>query len=113
MQVIKKKDLIYKLLLNNPRFRDNDQALISHIWGLEIPNLQTTTAEHVLSLLADKKLSNPVSIWRTRQKVQQEIPSLRGALYNKRHAAAEIVKKEIVNQQIDFFNAIYRENKEA
>ena len=113
MQVIKKKDLIYKLLLNNPKFRDNDQALISHIWSLEIPNLQTTTAEHVLDLLANNKLTKPSSIWRTRQKVQQEIPSLRGALYNKRRAAAEIVKKEIVNQQIDLINAIYRENKKA
>jgi len=113
MQVIKKKDLIYKLLLNNPRFRDNDQALISHIWSLEIPNLQNVDGAYVLTLLANNQLSNPVSIWRTRQKVQQEIPALRGALYNKRHAAAEIVKKEIVNQQIDLINAIYRANKEA
>ena len=113
MQVIKQKDLIWGLLLNNPRFRDNDQALISHIWSLEIPNLNITNAQQVLDLLADKKLSNPVTIWRTRQKIQQEIPALRGALYHKRHAAAEVVKKEIVNQQIDLINAIHRANKEA
>tara|TARA_R110001592_G_scaffold136690_2_gene353997 strand:- start:1452 stop:1793 length:342 start_codon:yes stop_codon:yes gene_type:complete len=113
MQVIKQKDLIWGLLLNNPRFRDNDQALISHIWSLEIPNLQNVDGAYVLTLLANKQLSNPVSIWRTRQKVQQEIPALRGALYHKRHAAAEVVKKEIVNQQIDLINAIHRANKEA
>ena len=89
MGIIRKKDLIYKLLLENPNFRNNDQALISHIWATEIPNL------------ANINLSNPVSIWRTRQKIQQHIPAVRGTLYNKRIEAGEQIKIEIVNEEID------------
>ena len=53
MQVIKQKDLIWGLLLNNPRFRDNDQALMSHIWSLEIPNLNITNAQQIVNQQID------------------------------------------------------------
>lgn len=101
MEIIRKKDLIYKLLLENPNFRNNDQALISHIWAAEIPNLANINGSDVLSLIANNKLSNPVSIWRTRQKIQQHIPAVRGTLYNKRKEAGEQIKIEIVNEEID------------
>ena len=40
-------------------------------------------------------LSQPDTITRARRKVQEEVPSLRGDKYHKRHSATEIVKEEI------------------
>ena len=46
-------------------------------------------------IIQSGRLSQADTITRVRRKLQEEIPSLRGANYEKRHAATKVVKEEI------------------
>tara|TARA_R100001369_G_C3322075_1_gene169116 strand:- start:2387 stop:2698 length:312 start_codon:yes stop_codon:yes gene_type:complete len=95
MKIGTKKEEIYNLLLDEESFRDNDNFLIAVIWKDEIANLWEKTALDLLELIANDGLTSPESIRRTRQKIQQENPSLRGDKYNLRHKGQIEVKQEL------------------
>jgi len=88
MNIKKKTKVISYLLEKYPHLRDDDYKLIATVWKMEVEqdnNIRTMSAMKLLTLMANGKLSNPESIRRSRQKIQQEVESLRGENYYKRH----------------------------
>ncbi|MEY4334563.1 MAG: hypothetical protein RLZZ196_3313 [Bacteroidota bacterium] len=91
------KDVIIDLLTNKEHLRDNDQALIANIWWRELvtQGKDKSTAFEMLKVFSEGKLSNPESIRRARQKIQEEQPELRGQSYRARHREQDNVKEQL------------------
>ena len=80
-------DRVKKLLIDKPHLRDSDNKLIASVWYLElgkINKVENMGGMEVLKSLADGKLSSSESIRRSRQKLQEELPDLRGKTYKRR-----------------------------
>jgi altronate dehydratase len=91
-------DLVKHYLTINPKHRDNDNSLIATIWAKECGGMSTVTnisAYEFLKLFADRKLTNPETIRRARQRIQQEYPELRGETYLERQQESKYVKQNI------------------
>ena len=94
-----------EILRECPDARDDDNDLIATYWRQElmvikheeVKNSVLTQREIDLFyfIVRNGMLSNPESIRRSRQKLQQVNPKLRGEKYNERHAAAKKVVKEL------------------
>ena len=97
MEIIAKSKDIRALLEKSPHLKDDDKKLIATIWWHELRELgiDPEPFRRLLDLFVDGSLSNPESIRRTRQKLQQEYPGLRGEIYKKRHQHQEQVKEEL------------------
>lgn len=86
---------VKEILINNPEAKDNDNLLLAMIWTDDLVKGEYSSYE-VLYLLSKGSLTNPESIRRCRQKLQEEIPELRGEKYNQRHKELEpMIKNEI------------------
>jgi hypothetical protein len=85
---MKTKEEVKNLLKNKPHLRDSDPKLIATYWWLELKNknidLNKMTGFEFVKMFADSKLTNVKTIERMRRKIQEEIPELRGRLYNER-----------------------------
>ena len=113
MKILNNKDLIWALLLENVNYRNNDNLLAAAVWNEQCANLDQLSAIQFLDLLIENKVAHFETIRRTRALLQKEIPALRGTLYNKRKGLQEDVKKELVTDAIQKFNALYRQSKKA
>jgi hypothetical protein len=92
------KDTIYQLLHNNPRLRDDDNKLIANIYIKELGGLDKVkqmSAFDFLTVFASGSLTSTESIRRTRCKVQEEDPKLRGECYHKKQVTGVIVSHQI------------------
>lgn len=89
------RDKVIQLLKSDAKYREDDNKLIARIWYQESINLGCTTAVELLSALGKGQLTSSESIRRSRQKVQQEIPELRGKNYNARQEESGQVKKDL------------------
>lgn len=89
------KERIYKLLVDNGNLRNSDQKLIALIWFQECSKLNVMTAFDFLQKFSRGEFTNPESIRRTRQKIQEEIPALRGTNYKKRQENQTNIKKQL------------------
>tara|TARA_Y100001963_G_scaffold130500_1_gene186867 strand:- start:218 stop:529 length:312 start_codon:yes stop_codon:yes gene_type:complete len=102
---MKYDDIITKLLTEKPRLKDDDHALLANIWWLRVSDtmlykLSPEEMEGVkkfLGEIANKNMPDSESIRRTRRKLQEQNPELRGKLWEKRQAHAKTVAKEIHN----------------
>ena len=87
---MKLNDKVKAYLETIPSTRDNDQELISRIWASELRKegfeLREGSIADFLNLHAKGRLSSSESIRRSRQKLQQDNPSLRGARYQERQS---------------------------
>ncbi len=88
-------------LKEKPETRDNDQKLAACIWTSDIGNAEickNMSAWDFLLKFAKNKYTNPDSISRCRQKVQEHNAELRGKKWEKRqNNAKNNVKEEIRN----------------
>ena len=93
------KQLIIKLLTKHEHLRDSDLALISNIWWIELKDagLHESSIFDMLTYFSNDNLTNPESIRRARQKVQEEMPELRGKSYQKRHKEEKNFKEKVIN----------------
>ena len=89
------KDKVIDLLRTDARYRDDDNKLIARIWFHEFESCPGESAKDLLSALALGKLTSSESIRRSRQKVQEEYPELRGTKYKIRHEEAEKFKEDL------------------
>lgn len=93
------KDRVEKLLREFPHFRDDDHRLILAVWNEDIaltgndPNQMHYST--FVNLFVRGLLSNPESIRRTRQKLQQDYPGLRGKAKEQRDAKQDEIKSEL------------------
>ncbi len=93
MITLKIKDKVQRLLENYPHLRDSDEKLTANIWLSETP--KDATAFEVLQMYAEKKLTNAESIRRSRAKLQEENPELRGKNYELRHKEETRILQEL------------------
>lgn len=93
MITIKVKDKVQELLERYPHLRDSDEKLTANIWLSETP--KGATAFDFLQMYAEKKITNAESIRRSRAKLQEENPHLRGENYEKRHKDADRILQEL------------------
>ena len=90
------KDKVKALLIKSPELRDDDNRLIASYYYHESEyNLLKITALDFLSDFAEGKYTNPETIRRCRQKLQEQYPELRGKLWEEKQCAANEVKKEV------------------
>lgn len=94
---LKIKDKVRVLLERCPETRDNDNLLISDFWKAEMiyNKNEVLYTLNFLDLFARGDFTNPESIRRCRQKLQEENPALRGTNYKQRQKEQESVKKEL------------------
>jgi hypothetical protein len=91
--------LVASELTQHPDTRDNDFLLSLNIWVKQMGKISKDEWLFLRKLLTahnEKKISNFETIRRTRQKLQEENPSLRGRKYHDRQNQAEKFRKEIV-----------------
>jgi len=82
-------------LENSTKMRDDDALLMADIWRQQLAELGAKSVYDVLNAIAGRMVTSPESIRRSRQKVQQDYPNLRGTVYNQRHAKEIEVLKEL------------------
>lgn len=94
------KPVVERLLTMYPELRDNDNKLIVMVWREQDRNLknQHTSALYLQQKLAYGKLANPETIRRVRQKLQEDVPKLRGKKYYERHGKAHEIRKAIATK---------------
>lgn len=95
VQITTTKELVRRYLQRFPELRDNDNRLLANVWSKEVKALGIQSAEFLLKALADGKLTNPESIRRSRQQLQEQHPELRGELYKEKQAKQITVQKEL------------------
>jgi hypothetical protein len=97
----KLRQRIEELLVALPHCRDDDNRLIANIWQKELLSIcgdegySKLSGQELLGLYAKHKLSNPESIRRMRQKIQELQPLLRGKSYKARQKHQGKVKQQI------------------
>ena len=98
MKIKNVKKKVTQVLERHPQSRDNDMSLLAIVWNDELGGKDATdtmSAFELLCLLSRKEISNPVSLWRCRQKVQEENESLRGDKWKARQEHSKNVVEEI------------------
>ncbi len=90
-------DRVRRILEKNISARESDQFLSATIWYNELIDLgiDKETALKLCRLIKDNKLTSFESISRSRRKVQEEVPSLRGRNYFERHRNKTKIRKEL------------------
>lgn len=88
---------VRKILENHPQTRESDQFLSATIWFNEMLALGIGRDEaiKVCKLIKENKLTSFESISRSRRKVQEETPSLRGRNYYERHRKQTKIRTEL------------------
>ena len=100
-----KANKVEEILREYPDARDNDQELVAKYWQQELMAIKHKGGtdsiltyreiDLIYYIIQSGRLSQADTITRARRKLQEEIPSLRGANYEKRHAVTKVVKEEI------------------
>jgi hypothetical protein len=98
VEIKNNKDKVRWFLENRPETRDSDDLLIAHFWRNEVKKIIDITvapASELLNLISEGKLTSSESIRRSRQRVQEKEPSLRGKNYKGKQKHQEKVKEEL------------------
>ena len=99
MLIRKSKDIVEKLLTEQPHLRDDDNKLLASVWYIQIKNYDLRpdkiSGYDVLTMVAEKQLANAESVRRCRAKLQELKPNLRGKIYYQRHKHKSDVKREL------------------
>tara|TARA_Y100000310_G_scaffold74390_1_gene70635 strand:+ start:430 stop:726 length:297 start_codon:yes stop_codon:yes gene_type:complete len=88
-------DDVKLFLTKYPSLRDDDEKLMANIWNSHIGNLEDVDAKEILHMLAKHELPSYESISRSRRKIQELNPNLRGDKWIERQKRAKKIKKEI------------------
>lgn len=93
---IKTKDKVKSMLIKSPHLRDDDNKLIANFYFHESEaDLRTQTAIDFLFDFSIGKYTNPESIRRCRQKIQEENPELRGESWERKQNLGHETKRKI------------------
>ena len=75
------KDIVFSLLQKWPEMRDNDRQLMLNVWAFQDGGLIDLRFKDFANDFKNGKYADPESIRRTRQKIQELHPELRGKTY--------------------------------
>ena len=90
------KEAVIYWLSKYEHLRDSDTRLLANIWASEVGSrINQMNAVELLKMMAEGKLPSAETIRRTRQKVQEEMPELRGESYRERQSRGAQFTKEI------------------
>ena len=96
-RILKIAPTVAYVLQNNISTKDNDNLLLLEVWARQTANgIKSYSA--FKKLLLGEKITTPETITRTRRKLQEKYPELRGELYEKRKHIEQLVKNELQNQ---------------
>jgi len=79
MKILKNKDVVKEILIRFPKTRDCDKKLIARFWDWEKRKKNITG--DFLKEFYNGKFANPETIRRSRAKLQENEPELRGKNY--------------------------------
>jgi hypothetical protein len=103
MEILKVADIVKELLISNPKTKDDDELLTLKVWAKQNPKLRVKNFS--FKEFSDGFLKGEYykteSIRRTRQKLQQEFPHLRGKVYESRHNHQNKVKEDLRTPEIN------------
>lgn len=96
------KETVRRILINHPETRDDDHLLYLKVWAEQNPQLRTpsTTFYGFAQDFLAERYADTESIRRTRQKLQEQHPELRGKKYRARMAASFTMQNEMRRQLI-------------
>jgi hypothetical protein len=80
-----------------PLTKDNDMLLVAQFWALESQFTQNHSAFDVFDAMSKGIFSSFESIRRSRQKLQEINPALRGTTWEKRHNRQSEVIEDVRN----------------
>lgn len=99
MKIKASKEIVKHYLEKYPHLRDDDNKLIATIWLADVKKLGFVADQingfELLGLISRGKLSNPESIRRSRQQLQEQNISLRGTSYKAKQKHQSEVKAEL------------------
>jgi len=98
MSSLKIIETVEKILREHPETRDNDRILILKVWNNQIAGLEQMAFWGFADKFMKGQFTDTESIRRTRQKLQETKPELRGRNYLLRRDKLDIeFKKELKN----------------
>lgn len=102
MKIIQIAPTVKKILIDNPETRDSDELLILKVWAEQNPSLRMSlfTFRRFAKSFIKGDFANTESIRRSRQKIQQEFPKLRGESYKPRHKERDSVKEQLRSPEV-------------
>jgi len=99
MNTKKYKESIKRILTINPEARDSDSYLLGLVWHKELKEKgvdpKKISSFEFLKMLKQKIITTPESITRSRRKIQESYPGLRGDRYYARIKYQDDVKHQI------------------
>lgn len=95
-------EAITEMLTRFPITRDNDVILLAYLlWGPPHRlDLKTITAHELLRRMAEGELPHFETVRRTRQRIQQENPALRGTRTRERQEIQRRVRAQIAQRNL-------------
>jgi len=88
---------VKNILLEFPETRDNDRLLLLKVWAMQEPKLRDPNFPFRIGFgvpFVSGKFVDPESVRRARQRIQEELPHLRGEAYKGRQKQADKIRKE-------------------
>ena len=95
MNILKVKDLVYKVLEENPIARDQDNILVGMVWYIQLNNMAYQGDRDFMTILGIEELSKYESISRCARKIKEDNPGLRGSNYTERQQEQTSVVRQI------------------
>jgi hypothetical protein len=94
------KEKVEILLTKFPELRDDDKLLVTKMWFYELKKYEVEpslmTAMQFFEIYQQNVLSNSDLITRSRRKIQEENPELRGKSWDERHKEGEETRFDIL-----------------
>jgi len=99
-KVVSIKDAVKVILTNYPETRDNDRILMLKIWAYQNSELRHLDYMflHFARGFINGEYADPESIRRSRQKIQEQHPELRGEHYKEKKYNLEPEMRDGINK---------------
>jgi len=95
MNILKIKDLVYRVLEEEPIARDHDNILVAMVWYMQLNNMGYQGSKDFMTILGIDELSKYESISRCARKIKEDNISLRGSNYISRQQEQTSVVRQI------------------
>ncbi len=95
-------DLVKELMVKHAIYRDNDRKLVAHVWAIQCGGVHVMEQIRAYDFLTDycrdeDRYSSYDSITRSRRKVQEKHPELRGEKWKLRAEQEKEVRYNVPN----------------